>query len=76
MKPFRRFAFVAVLLAAAAVTRAAADGYTPAKYDLSALPPYQPEQMALGVVRIYGTPLESLVGAGRRRFAPSRATCG
>jgi phosphate transport system substrate-binding protein len=46
----------------------AADAYTPARYDLSALPAYQPEQMALGVVRIYGTPLESLVGAWASAF--------
>src|SRR5438309_181903 len=45
----------------ALLTPAAAQ-YTPAQYDLSDLPSYQPEQMALGVVRIYGTPLEDLVG--------------
>jgi phosphate transport system substrate-binding protein len=41
---------------------------TPATYDLSALPAYQPEQMALGVLRIYGTPLESLVGRWAYEF--------
>ena len=53
---------------AAASGAAAADSYTPTKYDLSALPAYQPEQMALGVVRIYGTPLESLVGEWASAF--------
>src|SRR5438105_3529796 len=48
-----------VLVICSAVTAAE---FTPATYDLSGLPPYKPEQMALGVVRIYGTPLESLVG--------------
>ena len=47
---------------------AAAAGYQPATYDLSALPAYQPKQMALGVVRIYGTPLESLVGEWASAF--------
>jgi hypothetical protein len=54
------FGIVAVSLAICSAVTAAE--FTPAKYDLSALPPYKPEQMALGVVRIYGTPLESLVG--------------
>jgi len=52
------------LAVAAILASGAAPGaeYQPARYDLAALPSYQPEQMALGVVRIYGTPLESLVG--------------
>lgn len=54
------FAIVAIVLAICAAASAAE--FTPATYDLSGLPPYKPEQMALGVVRIYGTPLESLVG--------------
>jgi len=54
-------AVVAALFAAAALTASAAE-YQPAQYDLGALPAYKAEQMALGVVRIYGTPLESLVG--------------
>src|SRR5216684_8582403 len=45
-----------------ALALAAGPDFKPAQYDLSGLPPYKPEQMALGVVRIYGTPLESLVG--------------
>jgi phosphate transport system substrate-binding protein len=45
-----------------------ASDYTPAQYDLSALPPYKPEEMALGVVRIYGTPLEGLVGRWAAEF--------
>jgi phosphate transport system substrate-binding protein len=54
------FGIVAIVLAICGAVTAAE--FTPAKYDLSGLPPYKPEQMALGVVRIYGTPLESLVG--------------
>jgi len=54
------FGIVAIVLATCGAVTAA--DFTPAKYDLSGLPPYKPEQMALGVVRIYGTPLESLVG--------------
>src|SRR5437660_11287333 len=42
--------------------------YQPVHYDLSALPPYRPQQQALGVVRIYGTPLESLVGKWATEF--------
>lgn len=42
--------------------------FKPARYDLSGLPAYKPEQMALGVVRIYGTPLESLVGLWASAF--------
>src|SRR5258706_15716231 len=68
--PIRRVWAAALLSAglAAASGAGAADSYTPAKYDLSALPTYQPEQMALGVVRIYGTPLESLVGEWASAF--------
>src|SRR5947209_10529782 len=53
---------VAVAAGAVAFTCAAAQ-YQPARYDLSMLPAYKPQDMALGVVRIYGTRLESLVGA-------------
>jgi len=42
--------------------------YKPAQYDLSNLPSYKPEQMALGVLRIYGTPLEALVGRWAAEF--------
>ena len=42
--------------------------YVPAQYDLSALPPYQPRELALGVLRIYGTPLEALVGRWANEF--------
>jgi phosphate transport system substrate-binding protein len=64
----RRLAgFAAILLTAnnAAATSegpVAEPAYKPTQYDLSALPSYKPELMALGVIRIYGTPLESLVG--------------
>jgi len=57
---------VATFLAACGAVNAA--DFTPATYDLSALPTYKPEQMALGVVRIYGTPLESLVGRWAQEF--------
>lgn len=52
-------------------TALAADTYQPAKYDLSALPGYAPTQRVTGVLRIYGTPLEDLVGNGP---TPSAAT--
>jgi phosphate transport system substrate-binding protein len=42
--------------------------YKPAQYDLSALPPYEAQELALGVVRIYGTPLEALVGKWASAF--------
>jgi phosphate transport system substrate-binding protein len=42
--------------------------YQPAHYDLSALPAYKPQDMALGVLRIYGTPLEGLVGEWAQAF--------
>jgi phosphate transport system substrate-binding protein len=54
-------ALACAALAAAALGAGAAE-YQPARYDLSALPAYKPQDMALGVVRIYGTPLEALVG--------------
>jgi phosphate transport system substrate-binding protein len=63
-----RFACVAAALSLAAALAASAAEFRPAQYDLGALPSYQPEQMALGVVRIYGTPLESLVGQWASAF--------
>jgi phosphate transport system substrate-binding protein len=36
--------------------------YIPTGYDLSALPVYQPEHRLLGTIRVYGTPLEGLMG--------------
>jgi len=48
--------------AAGTASAPAAVAYQPSHYDLSDLPVYKPEAMALGVIRIYGTPLESLVG--------------
>lgn len=62
----------AILLAThntgAADSPATKPAYQPAHYDLSALPAYEPKELALGVVRIYGTPLESLVGAWATGF--------
>lgn len=46
----------------AAAGFACAAEFKPAQYDLSGLPSYQPEQKAVGVLRIYGTPLDQLVG--------------
>jgi phosphate transport system substrate-binding protein len=56
---------LAVLAGSLAITTSALAepaAYQPVQFDLSALPAYQPEHEALGVVRIYGTPLEGLVG--------------
>ncbi len=50
------------------VQSACADEYVPVSFDLGDLPSYQPEAMALGVLRIYGTPLETLVGEWARTF--------
>src|SRR5260370_21922434 len=55
-----------------ALSLAAGPDYKPAQYDLSGLPSYKPEQMALGVVRIYGTPLEALVGRWANDFRSSQ----
>src|SRR5260370_37073635 len=55
-----------------ALALAAGPDFKPAQYDLSGLPPYKPEQMALGVVRIYGTPLEALVGRWANDFRSSQ----
>jgi phosphate transport system substrate-binding protein len=60
-----RLACTAALLAA---TAAGGAEYKPAQYDLSDLPSYKPKEMALGVLRIYGTPLESLVGRWATEF--------
>jgi phosphate transport system substrate-binding protein len=62
----RRLVLAAILAATGRVL--AAPEYVPAQYDLSALPSYQPQQMALGVLRIDGTPLESLVGRWASEF--------
>lgn len=58
----------AALALSSALTAQAADSYQPAKYDLSALPAYVPTQRATGVLRIYGTPLEDLVGKWANAF--------
>lgn len=60
--------FLAWLGAPAFAAEAPAAPYVPAHYDLSALPSYVPSQRALGVLRIYGTPLEELVGAWAGAF--------
>lgn len=63
----RTFSLVACALLGASVTFAA-DAYQPAKYDLSALPAYVPAQRVTGVLRVYGTPLEELVGKWANAF--------
>jgi phosphate transport system substrate-binding protein len=65
MKP-RGLSLVAGLLLAGSVVFAA--DYQPAHYDLSALPSYVPAQRVTGVLRIYGTPLEALVGKWANAF--------
>ena len=57
----------ALALSTAAVAQAA-DVYQPAKYDLSALPSYVKTERVTGVLRIYGTPLEDLVGKWANAF--------
>ena len=64
----RLTACLAGVVLAAACTDAANADYEPAQFDLSTLPSYQPAQLALGVVRIYGTPLEGLVGCWAAEF--------
>ncbi|MDD3178961.1 MAG: hypothetical protein PHQ04_01275 [Opitutaceae bacterium] len=59
--------FFAILLVASSLVSAsegagASSTYQPAHYDLSGLPVYQPEHRLIGVLRIYGTPLDGLVG--------------
>jgi phosphate transport system substrate-binding protein len=56
------------LMLATAAAVCGADAYQPAHYDLSALPPYEPAQRVTGVLRIYGTPLEELVGKWANAF--------
>jgi phosphate transport system substrate-binding protein len=63
---------LALLLAVFPVVKAsdvsASSDRVPTHYDLSALPVYKPEQRVLGVIRIYGTPLEGLVGKWMSAF--------
>ena len=66
LSSFSRVACAVMLLVLATLSNAAE--YLPAQYDLSDLPSYKPEQMALGVLRIYGTPLEGLVGRWAAEF--------
>jgi len=60
-----RILILALLLGRTALAAAA---YQPAQYDLSALPAYAPTQRVTGVLRIYGTPLEALVGKWANAF--------
>ena len=55
-------AVVAIRVTAFGADGTPAAAYQPAHYDLSALPAYAPTQRVTGVLRIYGTPLEELVG--------------
>jgi hypothetical protein len=63
----RRAGAIAAIVLASTGTLAAAE-YAPATYDLSALQSYRPQQVALGVLRISGTPLEALVGRWATEF--------
>lgn len=54
--------------ALALATHLPAAGYQPAHFDLSALPTYVPTVRVTGVLRIYGTPLEDLVGTWASAF--------
>lgn len=59
---------VALMLAVAVSTVGARAEYQPARFDLSGLPAYLPEQRVTGVLRVYGTPLEELVGKWATAF--------
>ena len=61
---FAAGALVVASLGLAADTAA----YQPAHYDLSALPYYVKAERVTGVLRIYGTPLEDLVGKWANAF--------
>lgn len=63
-------AFAAIVVTGTCASAAASGDqpYQPAHYDLSALPSYQPKELALGVLRVYGTPLEALVGRWANEF--------
>ncbi|MDB6126825.1 MAG: phosphate transporter substrate-binding protein, partial [Verrucomicrobia bacterium] len=62
----------AVLLASSVLLKADdvkfPSDYIPTHYDLSDLPIYQPEHRLLGTIRVYGTPLEGLVGKWMAAF--------
>jgi phosphate transport system substrate-binding protein len=72
MKSFRSCSLAALAglaLGVAASARAAdSTAYVPAHYDLSALPSYVSHERVTGVLRIYGTPLEDLVGKWANAF--------
>jgi len=53
--------------ASAAQTSAGSD-YDPPQFDLDMLPVYEPEQQISGVLRIMGTPLDSLIGQWAGKF--------
>ncbi|MDB6114333.1 MAG: Phosphate transport system substrate-binding protein [Lacunisphaera sp.] len=64
-----RCAALGLLLSTAALAAGnPAPAYQPAHYDLSALPSYEKLQRVTGVLRIYGTPLEDLVGKWANAF--------
>ncbi len=67
--PVRALAWLgATLMLTLASAAFAADPYQPATYDLSALPAYVPKQRVTGVLRVYGTPLEALLGNWAEAF--------
>jgi len=69
MKLLLKFASAGLALAAAALADTPPRPvYQPAHFDLSALPVYAPSDRVLGAIRIYGTPLEELVGLWAEAF--------
>src|SRR5438270_12881361 len=58
----------AAAIALSAHASAAQAPYNPAQFDLTALPSYTKTQRVTGILRIYGTPLEDLVGRWATAF--------
>jgi phosphate transport system substrate-binding protein len=53
---------------------AAAAEFQPAQFDLSALPSYVPQEKVIGTVRIWGTPVENIVGRWAYEFRQKQGT--
>jgi phosphate transport system substrate-binding protein len=67
MKTIKATITLAALLLMA--SHALAADFAPAQYDLGKLPPYVPsKERIIGMLRIYGTPLENLVGRWATAF--------
>src|SRR5450631_1123477 len=48
--------------------------YKPAQFDLSGLPSYTPQEKVIGTVRIWGAPVENLVGRWAYEFRQKQGT--